>query len=451
MSARQYIGYARPPIVTSGHLPMHRFAAFLLVALTVPAHAAGTDPRLDAALDGIAPKVIEWRRDIHRNPELGNREVRTAKLVAAHLKSLGLEVRTGVAHTGVVGVLRGGRSGPVVALRADMDALPVTEETDLPFKSVATTEYRGERVGVMHACGHDGHTAILMGAASVLAGMRNELPGTVMFVFQPAEEGPPEGEQGGAPLMLEEGLFSQLKPEAMFGFHLRAELNVGKIGYRSGPIMAASDRFRVVVTGRTTHGGKPWDGVDPIVTASQIVLGLQTIVARQTDITRAPLVVSIGAIKGGVRFNIIPDTVELFGTVRTFDPEMQRETLERIERIATQTALAAGATARFEPDDEPNPVVVNDPALTERMLPTLKRVAGDGLVIPPVSTVAEDFSFYSDQVPTLYVFVGSTPAYHDAAKAPANHSSRFLVDENSLDLGLKTLVALALDYLQGGG
>ena len=429
---------------------MHRFA-FLLVALAVPAHAAETDPHLDAALTGIAPKVIEWRRDIHRNPELGNREVRTAKLVAAHLKSLGLEVRTGIAHTGVVGVLRGGRPGPVIALRADMDALPVTEETELPFKSVATAEYRGEKVGVMHACGHDGHTAILMGAASVLAGMQKDLPGTVMLVFQPAEEGPPEGERGGAPLMLAEGLFAQLKPEAMFGLHLRAELNVGQIGYRSGPIMAGSDRFRVVVTGRSTHGGRPWQGVDPIVTASQIVLGLQTIVARQTDITRAPVVVSVGSIKGGVRNNIIPDTVELVGTVRTFDPKMRRETLERIERIATQTALAAGATARYEPDERPNPVVVNNPALTERMLPTLKRTVGDGLVIPPLSTVAEDFSFYSDQVPTLYVFVGSTPADRDAASAPANHSAMFLVDEKSLDFGLKTLVALALDYLQGGG
>ena len=432
---------------------MHRFAACLLVALSVRAGAADTDPRLDGALTGVAPKVIEWRRDIHRNPELGNREVRTARLVAAHLKSLGLEVRTEIAHTGVVGVLRGGRPGPVIALRADMDALPVTEQTDLPFKSVATAEYRGEKVGVMHACGHDGHTAILMGAASVLAGIRNDLPGTVMFVFQPAEEGPPAGERGGASLMLEEGLFSQVKPAVMFGFHLRAELNVGKVGYRSGPIMAGSDRFGVVVTGETAHGGRPWDGVDPIVTASQIVLGLQTIVARHIDITRAPAVVTVGAIRGGVRFNIIPDTVELVGTVRTFDPQMRRETLERIERIATQTALAAGATARFEPDDEPNPVVINDPALTERMLPTLKRIVGDGLVIPPLSTVAEDFSFYSfsGQVPTLYVFVGSTPADRDAAQAPSNHSSKFLVDEKSLDIGLKTLVGLALDYLHGGG
>jgi amidohydrolase len=405
------------------------------------------DDQLDAAVQGIRGNVVDWRRDIHRNPELGNREVRTSKLVADHLKSLGLEVRTGIAHTGVVGILRGGRPGRVVALRADMDALPVTEQTDLPFKSVATGEYRGEKVGVMHACGHDGHTAILMGVASVLAGMQKDLPGTVMFVFQPAEEGPPEGELGGAPLMLEEGLFSQIKPDAMFGLHLRAELNVGKIGYRIGPMMSGSDRFRVVVTGRAAHGGRPWDGVDAIVTASQIVLGLQTIVARQTDITRAPLVVTVGSIKGGTRYNIIADTVELDGTVRSFDPQMRRQTLEGIARIATQTALACGATARFEPDARPNKVVVNDPALTEQMLPTLKRIAGDGLVVPPLSTVAEDFSFYSEQVPTLYVFVGSTPADRDAETAPSNHSPMFLVDEKSLDYGLKTLLGLALDYL----
>ena len=353
MSGRQYIGYARPLTFALDYQPMHRSraACLLLTALASPTHAAVAAPPLEAAIERIRPQVVEWRRDIHRNPELSNREVRTAALVAAHLQSLGLEVRTGIAHTGVVGVLRGGRPGPVIALRADMDALPVTEQTDLPFKSVATSEFRGEKVGVMHACGHDGHTAILMGAASVLAAMREELPGTVMFVFQPAEEGPPDGERGGAALMLEEGLFSEVKPAAMFGLHLRAELNVGQVGYRSGPIMAGSDRFRIVVTGRSAHGGRPWQGVDPIVTASQIVLGLQTIVARQTDITRAPVVVSVGSIKGGVRFNIIPDTVELVGTVRTFDPEMRRETLERIERIATQIAAAAGATATVEPDD----------------------------------------------------------------------------------------------------
>jgi len=432
---------------------MHRVAAIcLLTALTTSAHAAETAPPLEAAIESIRSQVLEWRRDIHRNPELSNREVRTAGLVATHLQLLGLEVRTGIAHTGVVGILRGGRPGPVIALRADMDALPVTEQTDLSYKSVATSEFRGETVGVMHACGHDGHTAILMGAASVLAAIREELPGTVMFVFQPAEEGPPDGERGGAALMLEEGLFSEVKPEAMFGLHLRAELNVGQVGYRTGAIMAGSDRFRVVVTGRSAHGGRPWQGVDPIVTASHIVLGLQTIVARHTDITRAPVVVTVGSIRGGVRFNIIPDTVELDGTVRTFDPEMRRETLERIERIATQIAAAAGATATVEPDDEPNKPVVNDPALTARMLPTLKRAAApDGLVVPPLSTVAEDFSFYSDEVPTLYVFVGSTAADRDAATAPSNHSPMFQIDEKSLDIGLRTMLGLALDYLQGAG
>jgi amidohydrolase len=433
--------------------PMHRIPAVcLLIALGLPARAAEPARELQAAIEGIRPRVIEWRRDIHRNPELSNREVRTARLVAEHLQSLGLEVRTGIAHTGVAGILRGGRPGPVIALRADMDALPVNEQTDLPFKSVATSEFRGEKVGVMHACGHDGHTAILMGAASVLAAMREELPGTVMFVFQPAEEGPPDGERGGAPLMLEEGLFSQVKPEAMFGLHLWAQLNVGQVGYRSGPMMAGSDRFRILVTGRQTHGARPWGGVDPIVTASQIVLGLQTIVARQTDITRAPAVVSVGSIKGGVRFNIIPDTVELVGTVRTFDPEMRRETLERIERTATQIAAAAGAIATVEPDSEPNKVVVNDPALTERMLGTLKRVAiPDGLVVLPFSTVSEDFSFYSDEVPTLFVFVGSTAADRDADTAPSNHSPMFVVDEKSLDFGLRTMLGLALGYLHGDG
>ena len=430
---------------------MHRTLAVVLpLALVAPALRAA-DAQLDPAIERVLPAVVDWRRDIHRNPELSNREVRTAEVVAAHLRSLGIEVRTGIAHTGVVGVLRGGRRGPVVALRADMDALPVTEQTDLPFKSVARTDFRGEQVGVMHACGHDGHTAILMGTASVLAAMREELPGTVMFVFQPAEEGPPEGERGGAPLMLEEGLFAQLKPEAMFGLHLWAPLNTGQIGYRSGPMMAGSDRFRVVVSGRQTHGARPWGGVDPIVTASQIVLGLQTIVARQTDITRAPVVVSVGSIKGGVRFNIIPDTVELNGTVRTFDPQMRRETLERIERTATQIAAAAGATAAVTFDDEPNAVVVNDPKLTDRMLATLSRAAApDGLVVLPYSTVSEDFSAYSAQVPTLFVFVGSTPAGKDAAAAPGNHSPLFLIDEASLAVGLRTMLGLTLDYLRGG-
>jgi amidohydrolase len=436
--------------------PMHRSLAatvlLLLSALAVaPAMAQDSAPELQAAVEAIRPKVIAWRRDIHQNPELSNREVRTAKKVAEHLRSLGLDVRTGIAHTGVVGVLRGGKPGPVIALRADMDALPVTELADLPFKSIATADYRGEKVGVMHACGHDGHTAILMGAASVLTAMRAELPGTVVFVFQPAEEGPPEGERGGAPLMLAEGIFDAVRPEAMFGLHLWAQLNTGQIGYRSGPMMAGSDKFRIVVSGKQTHGARPWGGVDPIVVASQIVLGLQTIVSRQTDITRAPAVVSVGSIKGGIRFNIIPDSVEMQGTMRTFDPEMRRETIERITRTATDIAASAGATATVEMGDAPNAVVVNDPKLTERMLPTLRRTAApDGLLELPFSTVSEDFSAFSSRIPSIFFFVGSTPPGQDARTAPSNHSPMFVVDEASLDTGLTALLGLTLDYLRGG-
>lgn len=415
-----------------------------------PASAAIDDAALDAATAAVTPQVIEWRRDLHRNPELGNRELRTAKLVAAELKSLGLEVRTGIAHTGVVGVLRGGLPGPTIALRADMDALPVTEETDVPFKSTVTSEYRGEKVGVMHACGHDGHTAILLGAARVLAGIRGDLPGNVLFVFQPAEEGAPEGELGGAPLMLEEGVFADPKPEAVFGLHLFSWHNVGKIGYRSGPYLAAADTFKVVVRGAQTHGAVPWAGVDPIVTASQIVLGLQTIVSRQVNIARYPAIVSVGAIKGGVRNNIIPDQVELVGTIRTFDTAVRADIIEKIKRTATLIAAAAGATAEIELGTDPNPVVVNDKDLTARVVPSLERVAGAGNVgVAPYLTVAEDFAYYAERVPSFYFGVGVTPAGIDPATAPSNHSSRFFMDEASLPHGLRALLAVAVDYLQG--
>ena len=334
------------------------------------------------------PQVIEWRRDLHRNPELSNREFRTSKLVAAELKSLGFEVRTGVAHTGVVGVLRGGKPGPTIALRADMDALAGARRNRVPFKSTVTSEYRGEKVGVMHACGHDGHTAILLGAARVLAGLRKELPGTVLFIFQPAEEGAPEGELGGAPLMLKEGVFADPRPEAVFGLHLFAWQNVGTIGYRPGPYLAAADTFKVVVHGKQTHGAIPWAGVDPIVTASQIVLGLQTIVSRQVNIANYPAIVSVGAIKGGIRNNIIPDQVELVGTIRTFDTAVRADIIEKIKRTATQIAAAAGATAEFELGTDPNPVVINDKNLTARVVPALERAAGAGNVsVVPYVTV----------------------------------------------------------------
>jgi amidohydrolase len=420
----------------------------LLVAMT-SAQAAVDDAALESVVRAAMPQVVTWRRDFHQHPELSNREFRTSKVVAEQLRKLGLEVKTGVAHTGVVGILEGGKPGPMIALRADMDGLPVTEQGDLPFKSVATAEYRGEKVGVMHACGHDGHTAMMLGAAQVLAGMRKELPGRVMFIFQPAEEGAPEGERGGASLMLEEGLFAQTKPEAVFGLHLWSALNAGQVGYRSGPLMAASDRFRIVVHGRQTHGARPWGGVDPIVTASQIVLGLQTIVARQVDITQYPAIVSVGAIKGGIRNNIIPDSVELVGTFRTFDPKVREAIIERIKRIATGTAGTAGATADVEFGTDPNPVVLNEAALTTRAVASLERAAGqDNVGVIPYVTGSEDFAYFSQAVPSFYYFVGSTPKGQDAVAAPSNHSPQYFVDEAALPVGVKTIVTVALDYLQ---
>jgi amidohydrolase len=424
--------------------------AALLILSAHPAGAAITAAQLDQAAKALAPQVIAWRRDFHQHPELGNRETRTSQAVAAHLKSLGLEVHTGIAHTGVVGILKGGKPGPVVALRADMDALPVTELVDLPFKSVVTAEYRGEKIGVMHACGHDSHTAILMATAQALASMRNDLPGTVVFVFQPAEEGAPDGERGGAPLMLEEGAFDIVKPEAAFGLHVFSTLNTGTIGYRSGPFMAASDRFRILVKGEQTHGARPWGGVDPIVVSSQIVLGLQTIISRQIDISKYPAVVSVGAIKGGIRNNIIPDQVEMIGTFRTFDPAVRQQIIERITRTAKDIANSAGATAEVEIATDNNPVTVNDVQLTERMLPSLERAAGPGNVIEiPYVTGAEDFAYYGTRVPSLFFFVGITPVGQDAAKAPSNHSPKFFIDESGLVLGLRAMLGVTVDYLQG--
>jgi amidohydrolase len=417
---------------------------------SAPVFAAISDRAMEDAARAVDAQVVEWRRDLHQHPELGNREFRTSQKVAEHLKALGLEVQTGIAHTGVVGILRGGKPGPTIALRADMDALPVTEQVDVPFRSTVTTEYRGEKVGVMHACGHDAHTAILMGAASALVALRKDLPGTILFVFQPAEEGAPEGERGGASLMLEEGIFDLVKPEAAFGLHVFSTLNAGVIGYRTGPFMAASDRFRIVVKGRQTHGARPWGGVDPIVVSSQIVLGLQTIVGRQIDISQYPAVVSVGAIKGGIRNNIIPDEVEMIGTFRTFDPEVRRQIIERMTRTAQDIAHSAGAAATVEIADDNNPVVVNDPKLTSRMLPSLARVGRGGEVKEiPYVTGAEDFAYFGQKVPALFFFVGSTPEGVDAAQAPSNHSPQFYLDEGSLPVGLRAMMGVAVDYLQG--
>jgi amidohydrolase len=408
------------------------------------------DAEIGRAVAGVMPKVVTWRRDFHQHPELGNRETRTAGIVAAHLRRLGLEVRTGVAKTGVVGVLRGGRPGKTVALRADMDALPVTEQVDLPFASKVRTTYNGQDVGVMHACGHDMHVAMLMGAAEALAGMKAELPGTVVFVFQPAEEGPPAGEEGGAMLMLKEGVFNNPKPDAVFGLHVGVTpAEAGHLSYKPLGMMAAADFFSVTVRGRQVHGATPWAGVDPIVAASQVVVGLQTVVSRQSDLTASPVVVTVGAFNGGVRNNIIPDSVVLQGTIRTFDPAVRREVHARVRRTAEQIAASQGATAQVV-IEERTPVTANDPALAERMAATLRRVAGAGNVslTRPV-TGAEDFGYFAERVPGLFVFVGVRPKGSPESAFVSNHSPRFFADEAALPAGTRALVALASDFLRG--
>ena len=419
------------------------------IVTTAPALAAVTPQQIDSALGKVDDEVIAWRRDIHQHPELSNREVRTSQLVAAHLKKLGLQVRTGIAKTGVTAVLKGGRPGPTVALRADMDALPVTEQTDVPFKSTVTSEFLGKKVGVMHACGHDAHVAILLGVAEALVSMRQELPGTVLFIFQPAEEGPPEGEEGGASLMLKEGLFKDTKPQAVFGLHVAAAVPSGVIAYRSGPFMAASDTFIINVTGRGAHGSRPWSGIDPIVAASQIVVGLQTIVSRQVDITALPAVVTVGKIDGGVRQNIIPETVEMRGTIRTFDPKVRTDIIERMQRTAENIAASSGAKATLAVSNGSNPVVYNNPQLTERVLPALRQLAGEQrVVVSPLQTGAEDFAYYAEQVPSFFFFVGVTPAGTDVANAPSNHSPLFYIDEPALRVASRALMTVAVEYLQ---
>lgn len=403
-------------------------------------------PDIDALVEEVMPRVVAWRRDIHAHPELSNREFRTAGLVADHLESLGMEVRTEVAHTGVVGVLRGGRPGPVVALRADMDALPVAEQVDLPFASTVTTTYAGREVGVMHACGHDNHVAILMGVAEVLAGVRDRLPGTVVFLFQPAEEGAPEGERGGAALMVEEGALADPTPQAIFGLHVMPA-PVGTLLVRPGGLMASADGLRITIVGRQTHGAVPWGGVDPVVVASQVVLGLQTVVSRQTDLTRAPAIVTVGSIQGGVRGNIIPDSVVMVGTVRTLDPRMREEVHRRIRTTAEGIAASAGAEAVVRIDRGPG-VTYNDPELTGWARPTLERTAGgSGLLETKPQTTAEDFSAYQEEIPGVFFFLGGVPEGRDPATAPQNHSPLFFVDEGALPVGVRALANLAADWL----
>jgi amidohydrolase len=430
--------------------PLRSLAAALLLALALPTAAQSNDAAPLAA--GVADQVVAWRRDIHANPELGNRETRTAKLVADQLRGLGLEVRTGIAHTGVVAVLKGGRPGPRIALRADMDALPVTERSGLPFASKAKGVFNGQEVGVMHACGHDGHTAILLGVATALAKVRDTLPGEVVFVFQPAEEGAPDGETGGARQMLAEGLFD-VKPDAMLGLHVWSNVQAGKIAVRSGPEMAASDRFRIVVKGRQTHGARPWLGVDPVLAAAEIVTSSQAIVSRRTNIARLPAVVTFGSIHGGARYNIVPDEVSLVGTIRTFDEQVRARIHADLKNVAEHVAAANGATVEAQvPDQEGNPVMVNDDALVARLRPSLEKAAGAGNVYePPLEMGAEDFALFAQQVPSMYFFVGATPVGQDPATAPSNHSPEFFLDESALPLGTRALLQATLDFLNDDG
>jgi len=420
----------------------------LLILLPVSVLAQISPQQLDELASEAQPQVVQWRRWFHENPELSNREFNTSARVAGILTEMGLEPQTGIAHTGVVAIIEGGKPGPMVAIRADMDGLPVTEATGLPFASKARGEYNGQELGVMHACGHDSHMAMLLGAASVLNSVKDELSGSVMLIFQPAEEGAPEGEEGGAELMLKEGLFTQRKPEAVFGLHVGVNQPGSKIAVRGGPILAAVDSFKLVVNGKQTHGARPWNGVDPIVVASQIVIGLQTIASRQVDVTLAPSIVSVGRISGGVRSNVIPDSVEMEGTIRTFDAAMREQIHMRIERTARMIAESAGASVEFKLTYG-YPATINDPGLTEKMLPTLQRVAGEGGLnsIQP-QTVAEDFSLFANETPGLYFLLGNGEPGVDPQTIPSNHSPLFDMYEPSMELGVRAFSHLVVDYLQ---
>jgi len=404
------------------------------------------DVKISADLE---QQVIEWRRHLHQHPELSNREFATAKFITAHLKKLGIEVTTKVAHTGVVGLLKGAKPGPVVALRADMDALPVTERVDLPFASKATSEYNGQKVGVMHACGHDTHVAMLMGVAELLAEQRDELAGTVKFIFQPAEEGAPKGEEGGAELMVKQGVLTDPEVDVIFGLHISSKMDVGTIGYRHGGIMAAVDNFKVTVSGKQVHGSTPWDGIDPVVASAQIINDLQTIVSRQLPLTKNAAVISVGSIHGGVRSNIIPESVEMVGTIRTLDPDMRLQLHEKMRNVVKHSAAVMGATAKLElPYTTHYPITYNDPELMDRVLPVMQKVAGDNNVNRmDAITGAEDFSFFQQKIPGVYFFIGGKSKDLPISEAPAHHTPEFFIDESGMKLGVEVMTQLTLDYM----
>jgi amidohydrolase len=410
-------------------------------------HAYGHYETIDEKVADIEDKVIQWRREIHQNPELSNREFKTAEKVANHLKSLGMEVRTGIAHTGVVGVLRGGKPGPVIALRADMDALPVAERVDVPFASKVKSTYLGKEVGVMHACGHDTHVAMLMGAAEVLTSMQDQLQGTVVFLFQPAEEGAPPGENGGAKMMVEEGVLDDPKVDVAFGLHIGSGQEVGTISYKPGGTMASANRFEIKVKGKQSHGSTPWTGIDPITVGAQIVQGLNNIISRQTELTKEAAVITVGKFDAGVRSNIIPEEATLIGTIRTLDPSMQKIIFEKIHLTATKIAESVGATAEVS-ISEGYPITYNDPDLTAQMLPTLYKTAGkQNVILSKAKTGAEDFSFYALKVPSLFLFLGGMPKGMNPKEAAPHHTPDFFIDDSGLDLGVRTLCNLTLDYM----
>lgn len=427
-----------------------RFALLLLVAglaLPMTAPAEITPEQIEQAAAQVQPQVVEWRRWFHQNPELSNREFNTSAHIAEILEGMGLKPKTGIAITGVVALIEGGKPGPLVAIRADMDALPVTEQTGLPFASTARTEYNGQEVGVMHACGHDSHMAMALGAAKVLNDMKADLAGSVMLIFQPAEESPPVGEEGGASLMLEEGLFADGVPDAVFGIHVGLGAPGGQFQVKPGPMMAASDHFKLKVKGVQTHGARPWGGVDPIVVSSQIILGLQTIVSRQVDVTRAPSIISVGVIGGGVRYNVIPDEVNMAGTIRTFDADMRDYIHTAIPHTARSIAQSAGAEVEWELIPGPPPLINND-ELTEMMMPALERASGKPVVSLNPQTVAEDFSELSNVAPGLFVFLGSWPQDQDQNGIASNHSPYFQMHEPYMERGVKAFSLMVVNYLQ---
>ncbi|MEO6682313.1 MAG: amidohydrolase [Ginsengibacter sp.] len=423
--------------------------AFLFTSHFADAQKNNLAQIINASADKIEQKVIDWRHDFHQHPELGNREFRTADIIAKHLESLGIEVQTKVGVTGVVGVLKGAKPGPVIALRADMDALPVTENNDLPFKSTLTTMYNGKETGVMHACGHDAHVAILMGVAEILSGMRKDLKGSVKFIFQPAEEGAPKGEEGGAELMVKEGVLENPKVDVIFGLHMGAQLETGKISYRPGGTMAGATDFKITVKGKPSHGAYPWLSVDPIVVSAQIINALQTIVSRNVNLTENAAVVTIGSINGGNRSNIISENVEMAGTIRTLSPSDEKYVFERVRQVAEKTAEAAGASTLVElPYSQSYPVTNNDVALTNAMLPSLQKAAGaENVLLVPAVTGAEDFSFFQQKVPGLFVFIGGLPKGKDSKTSGPHHTPEFMLDDRSFKTGVKAFCFMVFDYM----